>query len=309
MSQHDMTIANQGFPAFRSDLNDSLQALASTSSGATAPATTFANQLWYDTANNKLKIRDEVNAAWIEIVSLDQTNGRVAQFLGNSSDTVSAPSFTWGGDPNTGFYNPAADTIGVSTGGAERIRINSSGNVGIGTNAPAYKLDVNGGVNNTYMRITGDSSDAFYGMDTVGVYCGTTSATKPVRFLTNSTEAARIDSSGNLLVGRSSTTWNGNYNGAGGSITLSGGASITLSSSVCGSAIVSIYAEGSGNGGLFWLNYSSTAVKITGDGEATDTGGDFAVYKSAGSHTSTLKNKSGSSQIFRVNVLAGRFIA
>ena len=70
--QHDLNIANQGFPAFRADLNDALVALGSTNSGATAPATTYANQLWYDTANNILKIRNEDNDAWISIVTLNQ---------------------------------------------------------------------------------------------------------------------------------------------------------------------------------------------------------------------------------------------
>ena len=74
MSQHDLNIANQGFPAFRADLNDALVALGSTNSGATAPATTYANQLWYDTANNILKIRNEDNDAWISITTLDQAN-------------------------------------------------------------------------------------------------------------------------------------------------------------------------------------------------------------------------------------------
>jgi hypothetical protein len=73
MSQHDLNIANQGFPAFRADLNDALVALGSTNSGATAPATTYANQLWYDTANNILKIRNEDNDAWISLLTLDQT--------------------------------------------------------------------------------------------------------------------------------------------------------------------------------------------------------------------------------------------
>ena len=73
MSQHDLTIANQGFPAFRSDLNDALQALGSQSSGATAPSTTFANMIWYDTANNIVKMRNEDNDAWISLFTLDQT--------------------------------------------------------------------------------------------------------------------------------------------------------------------------------------------------------------------------------------------
>lgn len=74
MSQHDMNIANQGFPAFRSDLNDALAALASTSAGATAPSTTFAQQLWYDSTNNLLKMRNTDNDAWITLAYFDQTN-------------------------------------------------------------------------------------------------------------------------------------------------------------------------------------------------------------------------------------------
>ena len=72
MSQHDLTIDNQGFPAFRADLNNALQALGSTQSGTSAPTPTFANQLWYDTTNNQLKIRNEDNDAWITLLTLDQ---------------------------------------------------------------------------------------------------------------------------------------------------------------------------------------------------------------------------------------------
>ena len=68
-----MNIANQGFPATRADLNNALQALASNNSGTSAPSTTFANQWWYDTANNKLYIRNEANNAWIQVAVLDQT--------------------------------------------------------------------------------------------------------------------------------------------------------------------------------------------------------------------------------------------
>jgi hypothetical protein len=74
MSQHDMNIANQTFPATRADINDALQALASLSSGDAAPSTTYANMLWYDTLNNILKMRAEPNDAWINLVYIDQIN-------------------------------------------------------------------------------------------------------------------------------------------------------------------------------------------------------------------------------------------
>ena len=75
MSQNDYVIANQTTPLFRADLNSALQALASNSSGATAPATTYANMLWYDTAANILKMRNEANSVWISLGTLDQSLG------------------------------------------------------------------------------------------------------------------------------------------------------------------------------------------------------------------------------------------
>jgi hypothetical protein len=71
--QHDMNIANQGFPAFRADLNDALEALVSNNSGASAPTTTFANMPWYDTTNNLFKIRNADNDAWISVFTLNQS--------------------------------------------------------------------------------------------------------------------------------------------------------------------------------------------------------------------------------------------
>ena len=71
MSQHDMQVDNQGFPAFRADLNNALKALASAASGGTQPTTRYPNQLWADTANNLLKIRNEANTAWRVLGPLD----------------------------------------------------------------------------------------------------------------------------------------------------------------------------------------------------------------------------------------------
>jgi len=72
MSQHDFTVDNQGFPAFRADMNSALQALISNSAGASEPSTMFAYQLWYDSTNNILKMRNAGNDAWINIYEFDQ---------------------------------------------------------------------------------------------------------------------------------------------------------------------------------------------------------------------------------------------
>jgi hypothetical protein len=67
--------------------------------------------------------------------------GGVATF---SAGTAAAPAITTTGDTNTGIFFPAADTIAFTEGGTESFRVNSSGNMGIGTTTPAGKLDVNG---------------------------------------------------------------------------------------------------------------------------------------------------------------------
>ena len=72
MSQHDYVIANQTFPATRTDLNNAFGAIVSQNSGATAPSTTYAYQLWYDTTANKLKQRNADNDAWIDLFDVDQ---------------------------------------------------------------------------------------------------------------------------------------------------------------------------------------------------------------------------------------------
>jgi hypothetical protein len=52
--------------------------------------------------------------------------------------TAALPAITTTGDTNTGMFFPAADTIAFAEGGAEVMRIDSSGNVGIGITPSAW---------------------------------------------------------------------------------------------------------------------------------------------------------------------------
>jgi len=88
VSQNDLVIANQSAPDFRSDLNDALQALGSLNSGASAPSPTYANMLWYDTANNILKMRTEADDAWIDIGLLDQSSNKFFPENGVPTGTI-----------------------------------------------------------------------------------------------------------------------------------------------------------------------------------------------------------------------------
>jgi hypothetical protein len=64
--------------------------------------------------------------------------------------TAALPAITTTGDTNTGMFFPAADTIAFAEGGAEAMRLDSSGGVLVGTttNTPGYKLYVKGGDGN-----------------------------------------------------------------------------------------------------------------------------------------------------------------
>jgi len=53
------------------------------------------------------------------------TNAKI--LLDDSVTTATAPALAFDGDTNTGIYRPAADTISVATGGAERVRVSDAG--------------------------------------------------------------------------------------------------------------------------------------------------------------------------------------
>ncbi len=70
--------------------------------------------------------------------------------IGTISLAAGGPSnltLRFAGDPDTGFYSPAADNISIQTGALERMTINSAGNVGIGVTTPADALHVVRNVN------------------------------------------------------------------------------------------------------------------------------------------------------------------
>jgi hypothetical protein len=130
---------------------------------------------------------------------------------------AATPSITFTGDLNTGIYSPGADQLAISTGGTGRLFVDSAGRVGIGATSPADTLDVRvnaasstsiaefgltGQTINPRLRIEADETGNVVRLNTN--FQGATSPS--IAFgISGGSERARIDSSGRLLVGTSTT--------------------------------------------------------------------------------------------------------
>jgi hypothetical protein len=182
-----------------------------------------AGELAINTADGKLFYKDSSGVVQT-MASKDAnsgtfTNTSVSGVASFADGTVSLPSITNIGDTNTGIYFPAADTIAFTEGGAEAMRIDSSGNVGIGITSPNAPLQVQANSSGIAVRVSGRSSDgysdislynnantvnnAFFGSSNTATFLGT-GTTIPLTFQVNNTERMRINSDGQLIVNSTS---------------------------------------------------------------------------------------------------------
>lgn len=155
MAQHDYVLDNQSGLAFRQDLNNALAAIVSANSGASAPSTTYAYQLWADTTAGLLKQRNAANSAWVTIGTLGSTNWGLAP--------LASPSFTgiatFAGDVNltgTGAIDIPAGTTAQrpASPNSGMIRFNSTLGQYEGHNGSTWS-SIGGGA-------TGGGSDAVF---------------------------------------------------------------------------------------------------------------------------------------------------
>jgi len=203
-----------------------------------------AGELAINTQDGKLFYKDAAGVvqtiASKDVNSGTFTNISVSGVASFADGTVSLPSITNIGDTNTGIFFPAADTIAFTEGGVESMRIDSSGNLGIGTSSPTSKLTVNatnaGYTDGIDIINTTDfgygTSVNFRNIPTSGGSLTTVAQIQQYyqasnkygltfsKYNSSLAEAMRIDSDGNVGIGTSSPATRLNIADSGGGVAL-----------------------------------------------------------------------------------------
>ena len=189
--------------------------------------------------------------------------GTVFKYLTTAAGTVylqNAGTHQW--------YNTPSGTAGTNATVTQAMTLDASGNLVVGgTSANVYgvskaiTLNAASGQSCVYEYTVAGVSTGYFGGSSTATWIGS-KANIPLVFYTNDTERARIDSSGNLLVGTTS------FANSGGGVALASGASgENLKSSATSTGAWGHYGLYNGNGrvGLISTNGTGTTYATSSD--------------------------------------------
>ena len=209
--QHDFVIDNSTGANVRADINSVLQAIASNNSGSSAPSTTYALQSFANTTDSMLQLRNAANNAFVNLRKFDGA-------LPLPDGSAASPSLFFTSDTNTGLFRSGTDTLTFATAGAQRLTVDSGGRVGIGVTSPS-SFDAEGDdlvvSTGSHTGITINSGSAgstsrgslYFAEGTSSDNDKTRGAIQYqhgddfMRFITNTSECLRLDTSGNMGLG------------------------------------------------------------------------------------------------------------
>ena len=257
-----------GTTAIKPNLSEGLWKVGGTAVTSTAAELNILDGVTATAA--ELNILDGVTSTTAELNILDGVTASTAELNQLDTNTFTADitipdKIIHAGDTNTAIRFPAADTVTVETAGAERLRVDSSGNVGIGTSSPGQRLHVQTAVfSDSVVRIsTGAGTIGNFkrleftdnaGALTTGAITSFGSAQGggndyAMAFTVNAAERLRIDASGNVGIGTSTMP-------AGRRLVVSGG-NIRLDTDYqieWGGSTVGLYGHGANNTLHFFTN-------------------------------------------------------
>jgi hypothetical protein len=222
---------------------------------------------------------------------------------------------------------PGSFPINFFTDSAERIRITSAGNLGIGTTVPSSNVSIGttasvstaspitldlGGTfsstagSNAKLKIYWDGT-ATYGLGaSSGLFNYLAPSSGGHGWYSGTTQRMSLTNLGN--VGMLASDTNGVRISSLSQVTLADDATLQLDLGTAGGLIISAYDPGAGIGSLWYCVYTNTAFRLVASTStaAADTDGNLCVFKNANAHTVTLKNRLGASKNIRIAIMAAQ---
>jgi hypothetical protein len=197
--------------------------------------------------------------------------------------TSSAPAITTSGDTNTGIFFPAADTIAFAEGGTEAMRIDSSGNLGLGVTPSAWgQAGTISAIQIKNTSLAGSGNNAYWGanwygggfdryiangaaslaIQTGGQHLWFTAPSGTAGNAISFTQAMTLDSSGTLLIGRTAAVSGTTRLGLDATASIAGFVSETGPTT---SVTHGRFYNGNGNVGNISTNGSATTYSTSSD--------------------------------------------
>ena len=222
----------------------------------------LSNGLYQD-ANGKVLIGTQTTSSYADRLLTVGNTSHTSPTIEIRSATNGQPGLVFSdstaGDVNsyrgTIEYNHASNYMMFRTDAVERMRITSAGNFGIGTQSPLVRFVVSdGAIRNIEMGYSSGLTNNYiqsYNRST-SAYMGLTIAASPISFQIGSTEAMKIDSSGNVGINESSPS---SYAGSGHQLVVSD------VSSACG---MTIRTSSSHSGNIFFSDGTSGTQRAEG---------------------------------------------
>jgi hypothetical protein len=287
----------------------------------TGDLTVDTNSLKVDSANNRVGIGTASPSVALDVVGAITASGNITGTLA----TAAQPNITSVGTL-TSFASTGIDDNATSTA----MTIDSSERVGIGTSSPSTKLHVSGGTVNTVSLI--ESTDAFAWLSikdnsSANSYINSIGASgdnlqiisKDITFRTASapnvstatygSERMRIDSSGNLLVGKTSDSFAGEglvfSPGSASSITRDDGNVISIRRDTSDGDIIKLYKDTTTVGVIGTQNWgigtSSPAAPLHIDTNTADANNPFVNFDNNDGNIGQIRMSSSGDFGFRAN--------